>query len=149
MRPNRAIAMAVVLAGTILAGSRAAQAVTPPAGSAVAKVGSNPPGCTAPLSAQSQAQCTFDIWGYVTYEDRSPAAGADLTDHVGSNASSAAGGFYDLYEMAPGTYEITAYAPNQPGCEVSRTVDDNAAAALMNGGTHVDLRLPCYPTGQS
>lgn len=109
----------------------------------------SPPTCVHPVNSSSKAQCTFDVWGYVTYQNGSPVAGADMTDHAGQNLSSDANGFYDFYELEPGTYYIEAHAPNQFGCYIQQFVDDNAAKALMNGGTRADLQLPCNPSSPS
>lgn len=97
--------------------------------------------CVPPQNAGSQAQCTFDVWGYVHHADGMAAASAYVTDDFGHAVYTDGNGFYDLYELATGRFRITASLP-EAGCFETAWADDGMGA-IVNGGARVDFTLPC------
>lgn len=99
--------------------------------------------CIAPVPASgSPADCTFDIWGYVTDSKGDPIEGALIRDvHNGFETYSDANGFFDLYERSPGSYTISAFVVF-PGGTCNRVlIKWVGPEALVFGGAREDFDL--------
>lgn len=120
------------LSATILAGSLVYLLGLPSPSSSA-----EPATCVHPANSSSPAQCTFDIWGYVTLNG-SPVSGALVYDALGSTTTDS-NGFYDLDELEPGQYRVVAATSR---CQTSQVVEDDAVSAVENGGQRVDFALP-------
>lgn len=97
--------------------------------------------CVPTVLTSSPAACTFNIWGFVRDANGNPVAGATVSD--GSKiVESRSDGFYDMYELGPGSYVIDA-SKTGAGCSVVIDAPVAATSAIINGGAHYDLNLPC------
>jgi len=94
--------------------------------------------CVPPL-VDSPARCTFNIYGFVTDINGLPVSGV-YVDDGGSTAISDFRGFYDLYQLQPGTVTLGYSYGN---CGGNETVSSSIDSALLNGGKRHDIQLPC------
>lgn len=102
--------------------------------------------CIPPV-VQSEARCTFNIYGYVTDKDRIPLAGVWVSDGD-FNAVTNDQGFYDLWELQNGgDFGLTFWLPGREGCHRTYRVNTQVQKALLEGGTRQDAQLPCSLQG--
>lgn len=96
--------------------------------------------CVPPL-VESEARCTFDIYGYVTDINGRPYPNVHITDGTHTTYTDARG-FYDLWEIQMGNYFLSFDSPI-PGCYTGTHQVTTTYRTILDGGTRHDAQLPC------
>lgn len=95
--------------------------------------------CIPPV-AQTEAECIFDVWGYVYDIDGKPFLGIGVSDGGQSDISDARG-FYAIHELGFGSYQLTA---SKHGCSSDvKTVQITVFTTLEENGHRQDFHMPC------
>ncbi|HEX9695659.1 MAG TPA: carboxypeptidase-like regulatory domain-containing protein [Actinomycetota bacterium] len=97
------------------------------------------PTCIPPV-VRTEAECIFDIWGYVYDVDGKPFPGIVVSDGGQSDITDTHG-FYNVHAFGFDTYRLTA---SKHGCSSDvKTVQVTPATVLEENGNRQDFHMPC------